>query len=376
MPPLTRRTALALPLAALAPRAMAAHDLSPVIDFLETALPQHNVHGAALHVSQGPHSTRWVYGTAEKKQPAVFLLASITKPMTATAVMLLADRGQLTLDDPVHKFIPEFTAGSRKNITIRHLLTHTSGLPDMLPENNDLRRRNAPLKEFVERTIRTPLLFEPGTRVKYQSMGILLAAEVAERITTERFRKFLAREVYRPLGLPWASLGLGKIPLEHLQPSQVRYAGPPYDTGEDVSHWAWNSVYWRDLGSPWGGAHASAEEVGTWLRAFLEPDRNVLKPETIAQMIVDQNKGLNEPRGLGFVVKPGAFGEGVSEKAFGHGGSTGTLCWADPETDATFTLLTTMPARASRQPISIPASIKARTRLSSRSHTKADRAPA
>ena len=69
----------------------------------------------------------------------MFLLASISKPMTASAVMLLSDRKQLSLDDAVSKFIPEFKGGEKDRIVIRHLLTHTSGLPDMLPENDALR---------------------------------------------------------------------------------------------------------------------------------------------------------------------------------------------------------------------------------------------
>jgi CubicO group peptidase (beta-lactamase class C family) len=101
---------------------------------------------------------------ASLKPDRVFLLASITKPMTATAVMILSDRGQLRLKDPVHKFIPEFTGGDRDAITIRHLLTHTSGLPDMLPDNTELRRRHAPLADFVAGTCKTPLLFKPERR--------------------------------------------------------------------------------------------------------------------------------------------------------------------------------------------------------------------
>ncbi len=114
---------------------------------------------------------------------SIFLLASITKPITATGVMALADRGELRLNDAVVKFIPEFNEGPRQRITIKQLLTHTSGLPDQLPENARLRQSHAPLSEFVQQAIRTPLLFEPGSRYSYQSMGLLLAAEIVQRIT-------------------------------------------------------------------------------------------------------------------------------------------------------------------------------------------------
>src|ERR1700712_2087434 len=93
------------------------------------------VQAASLHVCQGKEIVNRAFGAA-KTPEAVFLLASISKPMTASAVMLLADRGKLTLDDPVRKYIPEFG----HPVLIRHLLTHTSGLPDMLPENDALRQ--------------------------------------------------------------------------------------------------------------------------------------------------------------------------------------------------------------------------------------------
>ena len=117
--------------------------------------------------------------------------------MTATAVMKLTERGDVSLSDPVQKFIPQFSGGDRGLVTVRHLLTHTSGLPDMLPENDDLRRRHAPLSAFVAGTCKTPLLYKPGTECRYQSMGILLAAEIVERITKTPLRNFLRDQVFR-----------------------------------------------------------------------------------------------------------------------------------------------------------------------------------
>src|SRR4029453_4379837 len=104
---------------------------------------------------------------------------------TASAVLWLRDRRELALEDPVQKYLSAFRDAGRDAVTIRHLLTHTSGLPDMLPENTDLRRQHAPLSEFVARTCRTPLLFSPGTKVSYQSMGILLAAAIVEKVSGE-----------------------------------------------------------------------------------------------------------------------------------------------------------------------------------------------
>jgi beta-lactamase class C len=117
----------------------------------------------------------------------LFLLGSISKLMTAAALMTLYDQGRFRLDDPVRKFLPEFTGATRDRIDIQQLLTHISGLPDQLPENQALRKRHAPLPEFVAGAVRTPLLFEPGSRYEYSSMAILLAAEVARRISGTEF---------------------------------------------------------------------------------------------------------------------------------------------------------------------------------------------
>jgi CubicO group peptidase (beta-lactamase class C family) len=311
---------------------------------LKDAVERGDLTAASLLVRQKGHTRALANGTAGRETP--FLLASITKPMTATAVMVLAGRGELALADPVRKFIPEFHGGDRDLITVQHLLTHTSGLPDMLPENLELRKRHAPLADFVAATCRTPLLFRPGSRVSYQSMGILLAAEIAERIAKRRFRDFLKEVVFDPLGMESAALGLGqhKIP----ETAQCQVPDEP---------WGWNSLYWRDLGAPWGGAHATAADVARFLGYFLEqPDGRVLKPELARQMIVDHNQGLNEPRGLGFVVKPGSFAKKCSPRAFGHSGSTGTLSWADPATQTIFVLLTTKPAVQSRATLIAPVS--------------------
>ena len=301
------------------------------IEMVRAARKSGQVRSAALYIRHGK--------TTIAESPAgIYLLASITKPMTAAAVMLLADRGHLKLDDPVIKFIPEFKGADRAPMTIRHLLTHSSGLPDMLPENEALRKRHAPLRDWVALTCKTPLLFAPGTQVRYQSMGILLASEIVERITKTPLLDMLRKEIFTPLGMRTASLGLGGRSIASTEQCEV--------TGND--DWNWNSPYWRDLGAPWGGVHAAASDVAKFLEAFLNKDTDILKSATKTAMISNQTGGLNEPRGLGFMVKPGSFGSKCSPAAFGHYGSTGTVAWADPKTDLVCVLLTTKPADSSR----------------------------
>lgn len=301
---------------------------------------QHGVAQAVLHLRAGVTTRTFTAGPARPE--TVFLLASITKPMTAAAVMKLVDRGEVRLSDPVQRHLPEFAGGDRALVTVKHLLTHTSGLPDMLPDNDALRRRHAPLRDFVAGAMKTPLLFKPGTECRYQSMGILLAAEIVERITKRPLREFLQAELFAPLGMNATSLGLGGRKLESTAPSQVT-ADP---------EWNWNSRYWRDLGAPWGGALAPAGDVAKFLEAFLKP--GLLKPESQRAMVTDQNAGLNKAYGVGFAVS--GLGSGCSRRAFGHGGSTGTACWADPERDRVFVLVTTKPAAESGKPVIQPLS--------------------
>jgi CubicO group peptidase (beta-lactamase class C family) len=300
------------------------------------------VQAASLHVCQGKQMVDRAFGAA-KTPDAVFLLASISKPMTASAVMLLSDRGQLSLEEPVRKYIPEFRGGDKDRVLVKHLLTHTSGLPDMLPENDALRQRHAPLKDFVAGTCATPLLFPPGTQVRYQSMGVLLAGEIVERVTRRGLPEFLREEIYRPLGMKDTSLGLGGRDLRATMQCQV----------PEHTDWDWNSEYWRNLGSPWGGAHATAADIGRFLRYFVNPEPAVLKRSTVTAMITNQNAGLNQARGIGWDLTRG-FGKHSSARTFGHGGSTGTLAWMDPEKDLSFVLLTTKPAAVSNRTLLSP----------------------
>ena len=314
--------------------------MSEAVKLVRNATASHYLTAAALEVQRDGAVETDLNGTG------VFLLASISKPMTASGVMILVDRGQLSLGDPVRKFIPEFHGGDRDLVSVRHLLTHSSGLPDMLPENTELRRRHALLKDFVAATCKTPLLFKPGSEVRYQSMGILLAADIAERVTRRPFRDFLADEVFRPLGMRQTSLGLGGRRIADTEQCQV--------SGDE--DWSWNSPYWRNLGAPWGGVHSTARDVTMFLKAFLDPDGRVLKRETMAAMTTNQTAGLNKPWGLGWSVEAGTFGKACSARTFGHAGSTGTLGWCDPAKRTTFVLLTTRPLAESESKLIRPVS--------------------
>ncbi len=314
------------------------------------AVSERKLDAAALFVRQGKTEFTRSFGKA-KSVDDVFLLASISKPISVAALMTLYDpRHSFALDDKVARFIPEFKDGGRGQITIRQLLTHVSGLPDQLPENQSLRRRHAALDEFVALAIRTPLLFEPGSQYKYSSMGILLAGEIARRISGKPFPMLVDEAVFRPLEMRHSAVGLGRFKLEETVRCQVEKAAPESGAGDpSAKEWDWNSRYWRNLGSPWGGIHGSAPDVARFLAAFLHPAGKLFSDETARLMVQNHNRAPLASRGLGFDVGAKAGSAGCSNATFGHSGSTGTLAWADPATDTICVVLTTLPWRGAEQ---------------------------
>ena len=197
---------------------------------------------------------------------AVYALASISKPVNAVALMLLVERGLVDLEAPASRYLPELLGPDRARIRVRDLLTHTSGLPDMLPENLALRRAHAPLSAFVQATCTTPLLYPPQTGFAYQSMGTLLAGEIVQRVSGQPLRDFHQREIFERLGMRGASLGLGGRRVADTVPCQT-------GTGPDVERFGPNTAYWRDMGHPWGGMHASVSDLAILMQTFLDAGR-------------------------------------------------------------------------------------------------------
>jgi CubicO group peptidase (beta-lactamase class C family) len=126
-------------------------------------------------------------------------------------------------------------------------------------------------------------------------------------------------------------------------------AAPESGSGDpQAKDWDWNSPYWRKLGAPWGGTHASAPDIARFLEEFLGARGKVIKPETARLMTKNHNPAGVTPRGLGFAVGRGSGSPGCSERTFGHTGSTGTLCWADPASETICVVLTSLPGRGVR----------------------------
>ena len=178
-----------------------------------------------------------------------FLIASPTKPFVATAVMILVQTGLVRLSDRVCKYLPEFATSDKRSIRLIHLLTHTSGLPDMLTNNEELRQAHAPLSDFMEATAHAELLFKPGTRLSYQSMGILTLATIVQRTTGMPVGDFLSENIFTKLGMKHSQLGLRPDHAQSLdKENQVQCE---VEAKTNAKPWGWNSNYWRDLGAPW-----------------------------------------------------------------------------------------------------------------------------
>lgn len=330
---------------------MSQETLSQAETILQSEITNRRITAASLTVVRNQtivHSKGYGHLTPDAashpvEPDSVFLLASITKPVTACALMLLVDRGQVSLDDPVSLYLPEFQGGERHKVRVRYLLSHTSGMPDMLPENMELRRAHAPLSEFVRRATQTPLLYSPNTDFSYQSKGILLASEIVERISDKRLRDFEETEIFQPLGMTNTALGLGRLKI-----AETVWCGTSMEENEDQQRFGPNSSYWRDLGNPWGGIHSTGRDLAILLQTMLNgggyAGKRVFSPAAVKAMTTDQNGPLNAPWGLGWGLAGSKawnyFGELVSPTTFGHTGATGTVAWADPEQNLLCVILT------------------------------------
>jgi CubicO group peptidase (beta-lactamase class C family) len=290
------------------------------------------------------------------RNDGLFLMASITKPVTYLGAMLLVERGRLSLSDSVSRHIPEFKGQNKENVLVQHLFTHTSGLPDMLRNDIELRRAHAPLSRFIDGAIRdTTLLFRPGTRLSYASMGTLIVAEIIQRLSGLTIDRYLRQEIFEPLGLRSTALGSRGLTRERLVRVQIQ------DThaGTDFS---WNGDYWQQLGAPWGGLFTTPEDFAVVCQVMLSGGRwggvRLLSPATVRMMTMNRLNDLpdlpepirrTQPWGLGWRLNhpgtPGTWGDLLGRHVFGHTGATGTMVWMDPSTQG-FAILLTSALRA------------------------------
>jgi CubicO group peptidase (beta-lactamase class C family) len=346
---------------------MSPERLKVAVELFESAARARSVAGGVLFVAR--NGTVVLEHAAGLCRPAenvpaaadsIWICASLSKPVTYMALLMLVERGKVVLDQPVRELVPEFTGPGKEAVKVFHLMTHTSGLPDMLPDNEDLRRRHADLGAFVAGTCKVELGFTPGTKVSYQSKGTLMCAHIVERVSGMRIRDFLAKELFEPLGLKDTYYGIrGPNGLKEKRLAMVKLSPE-----QEKTDWNANSEYWREFGAPWGSLQSTAREYATFLHLLLNNgrygDRQVLSLPGARAMIADQTgrlprlpaeTKLAEPWGLGWArhsVEGRSFGDLMSPATFGHWGSTGTVCWADPTTGVLMVLMTNQPLTEGR----------------------------
>lgn len=332
--------------------------------------------GAVVGSTAGLEEPRYfgrpaVHATDSIGPETIFLIASPTKPIVAMAAMMLVEQGLVRLADSVCEYLPEFAPQGKRAITLAHCLTHTSGLPDMPPNNAELRASESPLAEFYERACQLKPDFTPGHRVQYQSMGYLVLGEIVERVTGTPLPEFLRQQVFEPLGLVDTALGMptswdAEGGNNAQRPRSQRIAEIRLPPQADPHSACWNTRYWRRLGAPWGGLLSTPLDLAAICRHQLMILRTgtegILSPAAVTSMTSNQLSTQSDvpevnrrcqPWGYGWQLNwPShgtAFSELLTQRAFGHWGATGTVVWADPERDALAVVLSTEPLTKSQR---------------------------
>ncbi len=168
------------------------------------------VHGVAIALAR--HGTVLVprtfgtlgHGPSRPLRPNdIFMVASVSKPVAAVAVVKLIEQGRLELTTPLVDILPEFAGGptSKRSVTMFHLLTHTSGLPGWFPAQGEYVKAERPWKDWIQATCDCDLEYIPGHDIKYQSPGFDLIGEIVLRITGQSLQEFMEVEIFTPLGM-------------------------------------------------------------------------------------------------------------------------------------------------------------------------------
>lgn len=307
--------------------------------------------GAVVVVGQGDAvHYRKVYGnralapaTEPMTMDTVFDMASLTKVVaTTSAVMMLVEDGRIRLSDPVAQFIPEFAKYGKERVTVRHLLTHMSGLrPDV-----DLADAWVGHDAAIQLANEEVLMAPPGRRFVYSDIGFFLLADIVARVSGQKFEAFVDARLFKPLGmndtmfLPPASLRERIAPTEVCTPYGWPCAGPDAQMLRGTVH----DPTARRMGGVAGhaGLFSTANDMVRFARMLLgggELDGvRVLSPLTVARMTSPATPdGEANVRGLGWDMDSSYSsnrGELLPLGSFGHTGFTGTSLWVDPTTKA------------------------------------------
>jgi len=270
---------------------------------------------------------------APEKSPmtvdTIFDAASLTKVIaTAPSVMLLFERGKIaSLDDPVKNYIKEFDREGREKITIRHLLTHTSGLRAGISPNPPWNGYETGIKLACAEKPRSA----PGTNFLYSDINFILLGEIVRRVSGMPLNEFAEKEIFIPLKM----FDTGFLP----QKEKISRIAPTQFVGKEMLRGVVHDPVARNMGGVAGhaGVFTTASDLARFCKMFLNDGEldgvRILKPETVRLMRTVQTTNLEAKRGLGWDIDSGYSkprGKLFPIGSYGHTGFTGTAMWIDP----------------------------------------------
>lgn len=286
----------------------------------------------------GPDSTK------PMRKDAIFWIASMTKPITGTAILMLQEEGKLSVDDPVSKFVPELASlktpsGQPANLTIKHLMTHSSGMPEATNDEAKAARR---LADLTPAYLNKPMQFEPGSKWQYCQSGINTLGRIIEVASGVPLEEFLEKRLFRPLKMKDTAFYLQEKQMSRLVTAVKREEDGKY-TIAPIRLLNGKSPVDRDrYPAANGGLFSTASDYGRFARMILNggtlDGKRYLKPESVKQMTTvqsgDLKTGFTPGNGWGLtwcvVREPQGVSGMLGVGSHGHGGAYGTQAWIDP----------------------------------------------
>ncbi len=272
----------------------------------------------------------------EVHDDSVFFVASVTKAVTATALMLYVDEGRLDLHAPLARYVPAFAGKEREAVTAWHLLTHTSGLPDMSVEQ--MRRERPSYARMLRKTLTDAPRWEPGSRYEYNSSAWCLLSEAMAGLSSSSWPTVLHERLLGPLGMTDTTFD-GRGLRSRIVP--VDGVGTGNRLVAEVMLW-----FLARASLPGGGLFGTVPDLLRLGGALLRP--GLLTGSTIATMAEQQIAGVPSiaedgsvsyvEHGLGWRRSGGGWPRG--ESVLTHGGRAGARLWVDPEHDFAFVFAT------------------------------------
>jgi uncharacterized protein YbbC (DUF1343 family)/CubicO group peptidase (beta-lactamase class C family) len=283
--------------------------------------------GVVYHKAYGKRAL--VPAVEDMTGDTIFDAASLTKVCATTpAMMLLIQRGQVKLDAPVATYIPEFTGDGRDAITVRELMTHTSGLPPDIETKTDWHGEETAIKMACAAKLMTP----PGTVERYSDINFFLCGEIVQRVSGLPLETFVAREIYRPLRMKDTGYLPPASKLGRIAPTEVVDGHPWRGMVHDPTA--------RHMGGVAGhaGLFITAPDMARYARMLLNGGTldgvRIFAPETVRLMTsVQTPPAISARRGLGWDIDSpysGPRGNLFPLGSYGHTGWTGGSLWIDP----------------------------------------------